>query len=188
MALPWPDTARRVSVTRSLPPLRRCRTSCADPSLGTKARRWLSTPSCASTQDWRSSFVTRTVRGSAAQTRTPMASCDSTSRRAPTSASTAPATSERSLRLSTVARARPSHGRRQQRLSTNTYSWFNRPALRRPLEPGVRTSIWTHGRQPEHLGLRQLYEGLRPRCRLRTRAAEPGVELSRRLATYHFLV
>src|SRR5712691_3177348 len=141
MALPWPDTARRVSVTRSLPPLRRCRTSCADPSLGTSARRWLSKPRCASTQDWRSSFVTRTVRGSAAQTRTPTASCDSTSRRAPTSASTTPATSERSLRLSTVARARPSHGRRQQRLSTNTYSWFNRPALRRPLEPGLAATI-----------------------------------------------
>src|SRR5207253_7322118 len=75
--------------------------------------------------------------GSAAQTRTPTDSCDSTSRRAPTSASTALETSERSLRLSTVARARPSDGRRQQRLSPDTYSWFNRPALRRPLEPGI---------------------------------------------------
>lgn len=51
---------------------------------GTRARRWPSTPSCASTPGWRSTLPTPTRRGSAGPTRTPTAYCASTSPRAPT--------------------------------------------------------------------------------------------------------
>src|SRR5438128_2706649 len=66
---------------------------------GTRGPRWLNTRSSASTPGSRSTSVIRTARGSAGRTRTPTASCASTSRRAPTCTGTA-------AKISTPSRSR----------------------------------------------------------------------------------
>jgi hypothetical protein len=68
---PWLGTAPKPSATRSPPASRRCPSSCAARSPGTKARSWPSTPNSASTPACRSTSVTLTAPGSAAQMRTP---------------------------------------------------------------------------------------------------------------------
>ena len=74
-------------------------------------------------------------RGSAGQTRTPMACFVSTSRRAPTYLDGAAKRSKPLLTHSTRGRARLSDGRRQRSHSMSTYDLKKKPVLRPLIEP-----------------------------------------------------
>src|SRR6266540_53575 len=82
----------RPSVTRSPPRSRRCPSSCAARSSGTKAPRWPNTRNFGSTAGCRSTSAIRRALGSAAPTRTPTGCSASTSREGPTCRDTAPTT------------------------------------------------------------------------------------------------
>src|SRR5918994_7191281 len=108
----------------------------------TRAPRWPSTLSSASTPGSTSSSATRRALGSEERTRTPTGSCGSTSRREPTCPGTPAVTSTPLRSRSTQGRARPSPGRLPPRPSTSFF--YARPdtaALRRPLEPGQYLSV-----------------------------------------------
>src|SRR5918995_2653712 len=133
-----PVTAPRRFATPSPRRSRRCPRSCGDRLPGTRAPRWPSTPSSASTPGSTSSSATRRALGSEGRTRTPTGSCGSTSRREPTCPGTPAVTSTPLRSRSTQGRARPSPGRLPPRPSTSFF--YARPdtaALRRPLEPGL---------------------------------------------------
>src|ERR687897_1839269 len=137
-----PVTAPRRFATPSPRRSRRCRRSCGDRLPGTRAPRWPSTLSSASTPGSTSSSATRRALGSEGRTRTPTGSCGSTSRREPTCPGTPAVTSTPLRSRSTQGRARPSPGRLPPRPSTSFF--YARPdtaALRRPLEPGAYTSL-----------------------------------------------
>src|SRR5918994_4222211 len=104
----------------------------------TRAPRWPSTLSSASTPGSTSSSATRRALGSEGRTRTPTDSCGSTSRRDPTCPGTPAVTSTPLRSRSTQGRESPSPGRLPPRPSTSFF--YARPdtaALRRPLEPGL---------------------------------------------------
>src|SRR5580765_2654989 len=133
--------APRPSVTRSRRRSRRCPSSCAARSPGTKEPRWPNMRSFGSIPASRSTSATRRAPGSAAPTRTPTGCYGSTSRGEPTSRDTAPTTSPPSPSLSTADPERHSAGELPRKCSMNIYSQVNKPLLRRPVEPGLRAAI-----------------------------------------------
>ena len=99
-----------------------------------------------------SSSPTPTAPGSAARTRTRMASCASTSPRAPIWRAGSPTSSQLSKQPSTHAHGRSSDGRHQPKPSIDTYAPCKQPVLLRSIEPGQYTS-WAFGRRLHEAGL-----------------------------------
>src|ERR1700682_5309040 len=89
----------------------------------------------------RSTSAIRNARGSAAPTRTPTDCCDSTFRKAPISACTAPRRSSPRPRPSTPGPGRHSIGERPQRRLTSGSHRKTHSVLRRPFESAQYCSI-----------------------------------------------
>ena len=104
------------------------------------------TPSSRSPPGSRSTSPTPTAPGSAARTKTPTAFYANTFRRAPTSPAGTQTTSQPSLTPSTPGPAKPSAGEHPPKPSTNTYSRYNKPVLRPPLESAQYTAVRFTGR------------------------------------------
>ncbi len=83
------DTEQSTSTWRSPKPSATCRPTCGDLSPGIRATRWPATTSSPPQRTCRSTSATPAVPGSEARTRTPTDCCGSTSRKAPTSLTTA---------------------------------------------------------------------------------------------------